>query len=327
MTDETNMPRGCDGRDPPERWSVGELIRAAADEELTDEQISAFESLCAEHDCTKDRVLFERTLRSCCGRVMSKEPCCPEKLRQRILSMSCRTIAAQDGGAPAPIMPEPVSATTRERSFWRRAPGMVAAAAVLALVATVLITQSVRFAGAGGVGGAWTTEAVAYRDRVAGFVTSEHRRCEDDIAAAAKLVYHDPDAASEHFIDAFGVPAVDLGVDATDMPAGSGELVFWGGGDCHVPGASHSGHVRFDAVTPEGEPIRMSLFVMRDPGTMPIEPGMTYQLRSPACSKAGVRLFAWARDGVVYLLVSEADGSFCERIRRALHAPDAVTSA
>jgi hypothetical protein len=324
-----------EGRGPSGPFdSAGALIRAAADAELTPEQAERFECLCAECACTPDRVRFEQSLRACCARVMGASPACPETLRARVAALAEQSRAAA-AGAPATVAtpeqpfarpdPQPagverMGALTRRPSFWNRSPGMSVAAAVLLSVAGVLIWQSGSLPTDRPPPG-MTTQEVNYRDRVAGFVSDEHARCcRSDEAAARKMVYRDLSQAQSHYAQAFGVTRVRL--DAAPMPAG--QIAFFGMGDCHIPGSSKSAHLRFDAVSPDGDPVRVSLFVMPDNGRMSLEEGTTYRVNAAACDKAGVSLYAWRNEGLLYMLVSEARGAFCGQIRQALQAPERV---
>jgi len=326
MSDEA-INSGCQGGSGSggDGMSVGALIRAAADGELTEAQIQTFEALCAERDCTKDRVRFEQTLRDACGKAMGDKPGCPDALRNKV-----RAIAAAGGdvgmaseaaaGSGTGSVVEAMGEQTRSVSFWRHSPGILAAAAVLALFAGVLILQGISLP-TGAVPTGWTTEQAGYRDRVAGFVAKEHTRCCDSEGVSEdKLVIRDPGEAQTYFAESLGVSDVDLGVNR----AAVGAVRFWGGGDCHVPGAPASGHVRFDATAPDGTDIHLSLFVVPDRDQLPIQEGMTYRVTSKACAEAGVNLFTWKRAGVVYLLVSEAQGGFCEVVRDLMHAPEGL---
>lgn len=330
-------PEGCGGQ---AGRSVGALIRAAADAELSTEELNAFERLCAEHDCTQDRVRFEQTLRACCGRVMTMTPACSDALRQRIRAMAEQTRGGPDteadpsadpgpdsvpgrardrarGLPESPSLPERMAGSTRSVSFWRRSPGMAAAAALLLSVAGVLVWQAARHPSVVPPAG-MTHQQVSYRDQVAGFLAGEHQRCcRSDRAAQAKLVHKDLSEARAHFATAFGVDPTHL--EAATVEAG--EVNFWGGGDCHVPGSTRSAHLRFDAVSPDGESLRLSLFVMPDNQRLPMKDGVTYRLNASACDRAGVAVYAWRDGGLMYLLVSEAKGEFCGIVRRAMKAP------
>lgn len=327
MREQDHNPEGCSGDGA--RGSIGALIRAAADGELSESELAEFERLCAERDCTKDRVRFEQTLRESCGRVMKASPCCSDALRARIRAIAAESREMTASGASAPGAaddvqnssgPEAMAASTRTVAFWRRSPGMLAAAAVLLSVAGVLIWQASSLP-AGPLPPGMTRTEVVYRDRVAGFVSGEHNRCtRSERAAQDKLVLRDADSASAHFAREFGITQVSLNAD----PIETGSVRFWGAGDCHVPGSSKSAHVRFDATAPDGTPVRLSLFIMPDNQRLPIQAGTTYRIGSDACEESGVALYAWRENGLVYMLVSDAEGEFCSAVRRSLHAPTEV---
>ncbi len=330
MSDELNTSGerpDCTGGKPAGDLSVGALIRAAADDELTEDQIRDFERLCAERDCTEDRVRFEQTLREACGKAMSDQPRCPDALRNRIRALAASGgdvgAAGESGrGVPAGSAVESMAEQTRSVSFWRRSPGMLALAAVLALFAGAMVFQGLSLP-TGPVPAGWTVEQASNRDRMAAFVAKEHNRCcNSDRASEAKLVIRDMERAKAHFIGTLGV----AGLAVSPAIADSGEVSFWGAGDCRVPASSSSGHFRFDATTPAGAGIRLSLFVLPDEGQFPMDRGTTYRVTSEACDKAGVNLFAWKDSGVLYLLVSEADGGFCQTVRDTMHAPGPIGS-
>lgn len=324
MTGDPTHPEGCTGHDAP---SIGALIRAAADAELTPEQVARFERLCAERDCTQDRVRFEQTLRDCCARVMTT-PRCSDALRAKVAALAAQARAEDDAPASHPASASPqgsdqpsgplaMAPATRTRAFWQRSPLLAAAATLLLSVAGVMIWQTARTTPVPPVPG-MTMQQVAYRDRIAGFVAEEHQRaCRSDPASEAKLVHRDIESARTHYAQAFGVTQVSLAQPQAD----AGQVRFWGGGDCHIPGTTRSAHLRYDAVNPDGEPLRLSVFIMPDNNRLPMQEGTTYRVNASSCDQAGVALYAWRRDGLLYLLVSEAKGEFCGQVRRALDAP------
>lgn len=320
MSGDDHTHLGCSGGTTQGGTPVGALIRAAADGELTEAQVAEFERLCAERNCTQDRVKFEQTLKDCCGRVMNA-PCCTEALRAKVLRIAAETrpTTPESTPIPAPSRAEAMAPSTRQQSFWRGSPGMVAAAAVLAGAAGVLVLQAMRVPTAQAPAG-WNAEQVSYREEVSGFVADEHGRCcKSKEAADAKLVIRDPEKAREHLTNLFGLPA-------ETVTPGADFVRFFGGGDCHVPGADRSAHLRFDAVTPEGETVRLSLFVAPDQQRLPMDEGVTYAVASKACLDNGVGLYAWRSNGILYLLVSEAKGEFCTQVRQALRAPSTLAS-
>ncbi len=331
MRADESHPEGC--HDPAAALSIGALIRAAADGELTDEQVARFERLCAERDCTQDRVRFEQTLRACCARAMG-QPQCTEALRARVRALALQTRDAHPGPAlaespDAPDGPgdEPAGAdhraapaggfpTTRPLAFWRRAPALTAAALVLAGAAGVLTWQAVSLPSERAPF-AMSTQQAAYRDNLAGFLTDEHARtCAAD-EGETKLVHRDLQTARAHYAQSFGVTEAGF-----NLPAPADPLRFFGGGDCQPPGADRSAHLRYDATAPDGSPLRISLFVMPDNNLLPFRDGVTYRLDADACDRAGVTLYAWRADGLVHLLVSEATGELCGQVRQALNAPE-----
>lgn len=320
MSGDDHTHLGCSGGTTQGGTPVGALIRAAADGELTDAQVAEFERLCAERNCTQDRVKFEQTLKDCCGRVMNA-PCCTEALRVKVLRIAAETRPTNPELAPAPASSraEAMAHTTRQQAVWRRSPGMVAAAAVLAGAAGVLVWQATRVPTSQAPVG-WNAEQVSYREQVSGFVANEHGRCcKSKEAADAKLVIRDPEKARQHLTDLFGLPA-------DTVTPGADFVRFFGGGDCHVPGTDRSAHLRFDAVTPEGETVRLSLFVAPDQQKLPMDEGVTYAVASKACLDTGLGLYAWRSNGILYLLVSEAKGDFCTQVRKALHAPTTLAA-
>jgi len=161
----------------------------------------------------------------------------------------------------------------------------------------------------------------SYFNRVSNFVVREHSRCCDDKVAQAKLIKNDIQQATEYFSNAF-----DRQLTLPDMVKAKGQIEFFGGGDCSVPSTARSGHLRFDAIGPDGERISLSLFVSPDPGLLPMKEGVTYPLDAKACHDAGARLFAWVQDGIQYLLVSEADEEMCATVRDMMNAPTAIGS-
>lgn len=194
---------------------------------------------------------------------------------------------------------------------------MSAMAAVLVLAGGALIWQSSSLISKGSGLGVVETTPVSYAERVGNFVAREHMRCCDEQAAARKLTHEDPVEAAEYFSGKFERPVVSPAAGVS----GESEIRFYGGGDCHVPATEGSGHLRFDAVGPEGQIVSLSLFVAPDPGLLGLEEGMTYVLNSTQCEKQGASLFAWVADGVMYLLVSEADETMCASVRGMMNAP------
>ncbi len=315
MTNDHDHPEHAQENGQP--MNIAALLRAAADGELTECQCQALEAHCAQCDDAECQIAFEKALRACCGRVMST-PCCPDALRAKIVAMTSdgakAPLVAQDDEALARRIAES-NQRTRSRRFWARSPMMSAAAALLILTAGALVWQSASLANRNTPTHFTPTQA-SYFSRVSDFAIREHTRCCDDTIAQAKLVKLDINEATEYFSQAFGSQVV-----VPDIDQDSGQVKFFGGGDCHVPSTARSGHLRFDVTNPDGKRISLSLFVSPDPGLLPMEEGLIYALDSEACAAAGTRLFAWVRDGIQYLFVSEAPDEMCAQVRGLMQAP------
>ncbi len=311
MTNDQNHPEHAQENGQP--INIAALLRAAADGELTDCQCKELEAHCAQCDDAQCQIEFEKALRRCCGRVMG-EPCCPDALRAKITAMARQDDQDNQHDDYARRIAQS-NRRTRSQRFWVRSPIMSAAAALLILAAGTLVWQSSSLSNRNTPAHFTPTQA-SYFNRVSDFAVREHTRCCDDSIAQAKLVKVDINEAIDYFSQAFGTQ-----VSVPDMDQVAGQVEFFGGGDCHVPSTARSGHLRFDVTSPEGKRISLSLFVSPDPGLLPMEEGLIYALESEACSAAGTRLFAWVRDGVQYLFVSEASDEMCAKVRGLVRAP------
>jgi hypothetical protein len=305
------------------------LLRAGADGELSETQQLLLNDHLADHPESQSQIGFEQALRESCSRVMNK-PLCPDALREKVMAMAGQTSGAESAYNQAQTESqanddyaqriENASSYTKSQSFWSRSPMLSAAAALLILVAGGLIWQSASFTTYSAPDG-FTLAQASYYNQVSDFVIREHNRCCNDQAAQSKLIEHDISKAVEYFNAAFGQ---ELSMPV--MTETEGQVQFYGGGDCHVPSTSRSGHMRFDAIDQSGEQISLSLFVSPNPELLPMQEGMTYRINSKACDEAGARLFAWVSNGIQYLLVSEASDKMCEEVRDIMNAPSEIGS-
>ncbi len=309
--------------------NIAALLRACADGELNDEQCARLKQMLADRPESGSQHDFEQKLRDCCRRSMER-PCCPQALRDRVGAIVASGGSAAVGGAAAiggaaagdagyAERIEGAGAYTRDRRFWSRSP-MIGIAAVLLLgVGGFLMWQSANLSMIPGVSSG-QMEPASYSERVGNFVISEHNRCSIEEAAQNKLVEHDVDEAFEYFSDRF-----ECSLSVPDMTRSAHRVEFYGGGDCHLPMTSKSGHLRFDAYDQAGKHIALSLFIAPDPGILPLEEGTTYKMRSSACDSAGANLFVWVSGGVQYVLVSEATDETCASVRSIMNAPDRLS--
>ncbi len=184
---EALFPGGFAGS-PDDRAAA---IRAAADGELTDEQVASLGDAGAQ-------ISFERRLREATGRVMGAATA-PAGLRERILSDSGSSAAAATGAAEEDeALAEALenrAIQTRSPAFWGsgRMVGAVAAAMLLAVIGGFL-WQSGGRDGTGGSPGsespmiAGLAPSLAYRTSLARFVAGEHTRTLDDAYADRKYI-------------------------------------------------------------------------------------------------------------------------------------------
>lgn len=302
--DQYNMDAGLNADD----LCIAAMLRACADGELCSEECDRLKRYLKEHPEAAGQVEFEKALKGSCDRVMRSSCCCPDLLRSKIEAMACGCETASNIAAS--------NERTRRASFWQRSPMMSAMAAVLVLAGGALIWQSASIITKGSGLGSVETTPVAYAERVGNFVAREHVRCCEERAAEKKLVHSEIGESIAYFSGRF-----EQDVTMPSALEDGSQIRYYGGGDCHVPATNASGHMRFDALGPEDQRVSLSLFVAPDPELLGLEEGVTYLLSSTECSELGANLFAWVSDGVMYLLVSEADEDMCETVRGMMHAP------
>jgi len=292
-----------------EDLSVAAMLRACADEELCSIKCERLKRYLREHPEAEAQIEFEKTLKNSCDRVMGSTSACPDTLRAVIEAM------AGDSMTSAGI--DSSNRQSRQASFWKRSPMMSAMAAALVLAAGALIYQSASIISKGSGLGIVNSSPVAYAERVGNFVAREHKRCCDDNEAAAKMIHIEIEESIAYFSDRFEHP-VTTPIELDNQA----QIRYFGGGDCSVPATDKSGHLRFDAVAPDGKISTLSLFVAPNPGLLELKEGVTYMLNSThQHSEQETNIFAWVTDGVMYLLVSEAKEDMCASVRAMLNAP------
>lgn len=275
----------------PQSTSIGVLIRAAADGELSPEQQRALDQARGVDPRVDGAIAFERGLRDAVRDAMGPVAA-PSGLRQRVRG----AIASDDGS-----LPEQLAEHTRERSFWgaRRLTSALAALIVLTLGAA-LVFQAYALSKP-----ALNASQQAYQQEVASFVANEHGRCCGSTDAARnKLSISDPTEAASALSDLMG--------HAVSLPCQNRrpEIRFDGAGPCGIPGNGPSAHVMYHPT--DGGP-KISIFMKPDSGELPFQPGKTYTLDTKKCGVAGTRIIAWVNDGLVYYAVfDETPG--CEKV-------------
>ena len=240
-------------------------------------------------------------------------------LRERVGAIAAESREAAESDAYAQRI-EDAGAYTKDQSFWSRAPLMAAAAVLLLGVAGVMIWQSSSlFSNQPVSNGPRDIQPVSYIEHLGKFMMGEHKRYCIDEAAAEQFAQTEIDSAISYFSERF-----ERDVQIPDLVSDEQTLKFFGGGDCYIPRTAASGHLRFDTVDDNGEPIVFSLFLAPDTGELELEEGVTYLVNAEACDEAGARLFVWVHKGVQYFLVSEAHGNTCGAVRGLMKAPETM---
>lgn len=288
------------------------LIRLAADGELSEGLSSALDALRARDPHTDDRIAHERRLRDAVAGALAENTAAPAGLRDRVAKAMANVPDAEiEGASPAPataVVTTPAG-DTRDRGFWARVPALLAVAATLALVASVLIVAS-------------NTSSPLYENRelgaqLVGFFEGEHTSCaEFESHFNAKMFARSIDQARELANNYLGasVNVLSINQDTWD----DAHLEFMGFGPCAVPGASRSGHMIFRSTD---EPsLTVSLFVHRDEGRLNFDDGECCFVTNPASEGDG-RIVAWRSEGIVYYLYSQSEQSM-RAAREAMGTPE-----
>lgn len=278
MSDERNdnQDQRNDAREP----SIAELLRRAADDELTRPQRALLEAHLAAHPEDATRVEFERNLRRQVATAMTGQRA-PQDVREAALR-AMQSVSEIDE-APAPI-------ARRERSFWARyplvAPLALAAALLLAISAGIIVQRS------GSPDSMWLTEA--QQASVVTFVDKEHDRCAAmECSGNPKWIANTLDTARAALTDYMGVAPERL--DLTDTG-----FTLTGAGPCHVPGGGKSMHLLYRSGQELTSP-SMSLFIQETASDTAIDP-------SCFCDKMDEgEVLMWRRNGLAYYLVCPSD--------------------
>jgi hypothetical protein len=289
-----NPPEDALDRDrlPSERLA---RLRAAADDELSPEEAAELERSLVERPGDRAIIAFERNLRG--------------------------AIARLDAGAAPPILRERVRAQLARDNRPRRegvlgrigVPRWVAVAVSVAIVTALSIALLSRSGDrdAGGI-------APPLRAALVAFVGGQQRECElhADLIPERYRIARLAQVPAE-FRRILG-RAPELGrIDEEGF-------VLLGAGPCAVPGRGHS--VRMVLGVGEARSI-VSLYVQKDVGELPLEPGRTYRLadRDAEPDAPTPAIFVWRRDGLVYFLAASSEDAM-ETARVAFGVPEPAAS-
>lgn len=296
-------PLGTETAEAPRVSMRTEILRAAADRELTPSQATELERHLATHPGDRRVIEFERELRASFGALATERA--PGALRGRIAAM-CGEV-----GADRPAIPFSQGRAWPEPRFSRRVQWLAIAASVAIVSggAIVFLGQFER----GPAAGALVTQQ--YRASLVSFIGAQHQECElhtDMIGVRFKTTKLE-EVPGEFARVLGGVP--DLG------NIGSSGFRLLGAGPCAVPGRGKSVRMVLestaDAPAGGGHGALVSIHIQQDTGGLSLEPGRTYQLveQVDAPGSAAPDIFVWRRDGFVYFLTSESESAM--RMARA----------
>ncbi len=295
------MAEHCNNQSPcsesAERSQVSartELLRLAADGELTPYQEVELERHLAAHPGDLRVIEFERKLRRSVADIFSEAA--PAVLRERIVAKSHTTRTPRGSLSIYPV-------STRLNFRFSTPLRWLAVAASVAIVAggTYLALRPP------GVG---PTQPVAisqqYRIALVSFIGSQHHECE---------LYADMIGVRFKTTQLVDVPREFSRVLGSAPDIGHIEehgFRLLGAGPCAVPGRGKSVRMVLestaDAQSNGGGGSLVSIHIQQDTGELNLEAGKTYRLVDKVGS-AGVKspdIFVWRRDGFIYFLTSES---------------------
>ncbi|MEO1129776.1 MAG: hypothetical protein AAFX05_08745 [Planctomycetota bacterium] len=282
----------------PVNPSEGELLRMAADGELTPELQASMDGRDQQSDAP--RVEFERELRRRVQNAM-QDVAAPEGLRDAIR----RAMVEDDAGTVA----TPLGDTTSP-SFWAGVQRFAAVAAVLLVCASLIVVAALQTRPEHAI----PTEQFT---QITSFVTEQHQRAcstadDEDSRFIAREDQEIADLA-EHKLD--GLPPV-LAFSISAMRDSGYRFVGMKG--CGVPGNGASVHALFRPEDDTRKPV--SLFVQQDTAELDLSKSACY---FADCKVTGKRsIVVWRRDGFVYYLFSH-DEAGLKTGQKAFGVPDA----
>ncbi len=304
---DNGLLRGREEVERPSRRT--ELVRAAADGELTAADEKALQAHLAAHPDDRAVIEFEHRVRRAIAASVSGAP--SQALRARISRLTNESVSQS---APLRFQPDPMSAAPRMIRTVR----WLAVAASVGLVAG-LVYLTIQPSGTLPPPGQLVAES--HRVSLVSFVSRQHDECELHAdMVGSKLRISELDKVPAAFSEVLGKEP-DLGrLDDCG-------LKFMGAGPCAVPGRGRSVHLIFDAGSAQadrgGRTPMVSIFVQQDSGELNIEPGRTYRLvpTGSAPSLEASEIYVWKSDGFVYFLASTS-GPAMDKARMALGAKE-----
>jgi hypothetical protein len=268
-----------------------QLLRAAADGELSPAEQRELDALLADHPEEAAVVDFERALRAGVERACQGDPA-PAEVGARI---------------------EKLARGARLRPL-RRLVTIAAAAAAVVLLAVWLWhgragdAEERGFTGRGALVRYLATHprncVISVERTIREF---DVRRCDEAISAVAKLVGGAPDLG--------GLQGLT-----------QSELEFRGMGRCGIPGGGTSLHLVFAGAA--GTPLEgamVSVYVQRDDGRLPIAEDTTYRLEPRTPDFSGVEMLVWKHGALDFFVVTENPAAARVALARSSARPPTAT--
>ncbi len=275
------------------------LLRAAADGELSPEQLAALD---ATQPDLAARVDFERSLKPRVSRAMCDPALAPESLRRRVIAALA---AEREETEPRTLPLRPMQDGAPRHLL----PRWAALAATIVLVAGVGF-MSWSFANRAGVFGPPTAV------QLASFVSAEHDRCSKfSDHFKSKFTERSPDRAEAAAAEILGSAPAIITMPVAGLRDGGYE--FAGIGRCAVPGRGDSAHLLFaDGTTEAANTI--SLFIQVDTGQLPLDVGTCYGC--PLSETVKHSPVIWRDGGFLFYLFAD-DPSGLKRAEEAFKVP------
>ncbi len=312
-----------DNQDPGgERSGVSrrsELLRAAADGELTPQEAVELEAHLRENPEDRAVIEFERELRGAIARAAVMEP--PAGLRERVLASRAASTTETRGSDPGrkaggvPGGPLPITGPSRRGVPLLRY--ALAAGLVMAAAGTVVVVNS-------NIGGSTPVQQMTASQRLSlvSFLSTQHEECE----LHADLVGTRFSLSSLDDVPARFASVLGRRPDLGRLEASG--LSLLGAGPCAVPGRGRSVRLVLDAsaADPDMQPL-VSIYIQQDTGELGIEEGRAYRLSRGVRDDgpADTDVFVWRSGGLLYFFASTSQPAI-EVARSALGAPEPLGS-
>lgn len=288
-----------DAAKAPEVSARTELLRAAADNELSPVQEAELDRHLAVHPEDQGVIEFERQLRRSVADAAVSEST-PSRLRDRIHALS--TASGTTGGSDRGSIPFSSVPAQSHRSF-RQPLRWLAIAASVAVVAggAFMVIRSP------GIGRPADVQiAQQFRTSLVSFIGAQHDECEvhaDMIGSRFKTTKM-AEVPTE-FAHVLGT-APDIGhIDSPDFK-------LLGAGPCAVPGRGKSVRMVLECTAEKDNAgsrgSLVSIHIQQDTGELALENGKTYRLTDQTSTGDHTsEIYVWRRDGYIYFLTSRSE--------------------